>query len=216
MIFTSTMKDTLHTISQGLLIPVMIVIFLLLVVTVASIGSILAELITERKRREDIPKLIAEIHNKNLVEIEAIIQKSSLLKRQKKAVCQLLSYSSLPDDELSSIAKKLISVEEIHYEKILGRTELIARIGPMFGLMGTLIPLGPGIVALGQGDTKTLSDSMMVAFDSTVSGLICAAVCFVISKIRKRWYEGYMVSMESLMECVLEEVCRNAQEPSQV
>ena len=35
---------------------------------------------------------------------------------------------------------------------------MIAKLGPMFGLLGPLIPLGPGIVALGQGDTVTLSE----------------------------------------------------------
>lgn len=53
---------------------------------------------------------------------------------------------------------------------------MIAKLGPMFGLLGTLIPLGPGIVALGQGDTVTLSESMNVAFDTTIAGVISAAV----------------------------------------
>lgn len=58
---------------------------------------------------------------------------------------------------------------------------MIAKLGPMFGLLGTLIPLGPGIVALGQGDTVTLSESMNVAFDTTIAGVISAAVASVIS-----------------------------------
>ena len=74
------------------------------------------------------------------------------------------------------------------------------------GLLGTLIPLGPGIVALGQGDTVTLSESMNVAFDTTIAGVISAAVASVISHIRKRWYNDDMVSLETLMEAVLEEV----------
>lgn len=216
MIFTTTMKETLHTISQGLLLPVILGVMLLILASVASLGSFLAELFTERRKREHIPKLIAGIHEKSPAEIEAIIKTSGLLKRQKRAVLELLRYSGLPEEELSSIAKKLIAQEESRYDKIVGWTDIVARVGPMFGLMGTLIPLGPGIVALGQGDTKTLSDSMMVAFDSTVAGLASAAVCYIISKIRKRWYEAYMVSLESLMECVLEEVRRDAQEPAEV
>ena len=85
-------------------------------------------------------------------------------------------------------------------------TDMIAKLGPMFGLLGTLIPLGPGIVALGQGDTVTLSESMNVAFDTTIAGVISAAVASVISHIRKRWYNDDMVSLETLMEAVLEEV----------
>ena len=71
----------------------------------------------------------------------------------------------------------------------------------MFGLMGTLIPLGPGLIALGQGDTKTLSSSLLIAFDTTVAGLISAAVSYIISSVRNRWYEEYMVNLETVMEC---------------
>ena len=82
---------------------------------------------------------------------------------------------------------------------------MIAKLGPMFGLLGTLIPLGPGIIALGQGDTVTLSKSLLTAFDTTVAGLICAAVALVISVIRKRWYSEYMADTETVIECILEE-----------
>ena len=55
-------------------------------------------------------------------------------------------------------------------------------------------------------DTLTLSESMNVAFDTTIAGVISAAVASVISHIRKRWYNDDMVSLETLMEAVLEEV----------
>ena len=58
--------------------------------------------------------------------------------------------------------------------------------------------------ALGQGDTKTLSGSMLIAFDTTVAGLISAAICFIISGIRKSWYEQYVVGLETVLETVLE------------
>lgn len=215
MIIGTIMKDTLHTIGQWLLIPAMLVLLLLIVISIASIGSILAETFTERRKKENIPELILCLHCKSIVEMTEIIKESGLLKKQKLLLIELLKYSNLPSEELSAIAKKLITTEEANYEKILGLTELVARIGPMLGLMGTLIPLGPGILALGQGDTKTLSDSMLVAFDTTISGLFCAAVCFVISKIRRRWYEEYLVSVESLMDCILEEVHRNEEKYTQ-
>lgn len=122
----------------------------------------------------------------------------------------------LPEAELEAIAKKLISNEEAYYQKIRGRTEIVARIAPMFGLMGTLIPLGPGLIALGQGDTQILAQSLLTGFDTTVAGLASAAVCFVISRVRKRWYEGYMVSLESLMTCIMTEVYRDEEQISPV
>ena len=82
-------------------------------------------------------------------------------------------------------------------------TELVVKLGPMFGLMGTLIPLGPGIVALGTGDVQTLSSSMEMAFDTTIAGVISAAVCSVLTGIRKRWYNRNMQNIQLLMESIL-------------
>ena len=81
---------------------------------------------------------------------------------------------------------------------------MIARLGPAFGLIATLIPLGPGVVALGQGDTATLSSAMLTAFDATVAGLISSGISFVVSGIRKRIYANYLSSYEMLTEIVLE------------
>lgn len=55
----------------------------------------------------------------------------------------------------------------------------------MLGLLGTLIPLGPGIIALGQGDTQTLSTSLLTAFDTTIAGLCAAAVCLVVTTLQQ-------------------------------
>jgi len=88
--------------------------------------------------------------------------------------------------------------------RITALTDLVARLGPMFGLMATLIPLGPGLIALDQGDTKTLSDSLLTAFDATVTGLAAAGVAYAISRLRKRWYEDYLSTLEALIESLLE------------
>nr|HML26703.1 MotA/TolQ/ExbB proton channel family protein [Methanomethylovorans sp.] len=41
--------------------------------------------------------------------------------------------------------------------KRLEQTRIITNIAPMLGLMGTLIPLGPALVALSQGDVVQLA-----------------------------------------------------------
>ena len=52
----------------------------------------------------------------------------------------------------------------------------------------------------------TLSKSLLIAFDATVAGLFAAAIGFVISKVRRRWYENYAVSLDALTTCVLEKM----------
>ena len=208
--FSKFLNDSMHTITHGLQVPTVIVLLLLTLITLIILGSIFVEFFTERKAlKANIPALMAAVNGRTMDEISALIEESQILKYQKKALRELIKYSYLPDEELEAIAKKLLAQTEDRFNHIINYTDLIARIAPMFGLMGTLIPLGPGLIALGQGDTKTLSDSLLIAFDTTILGLVCAAISYIISKIRNRWYEDYMVSLEGIMECILEEAKNN-------
>jgi biopolymer transport protein ExbB/TolQ len=78
----------------------------------------------------------------------------------------------------------------------LERADLLARIPPMLGLMATIIPLGPGLAALGEGDPAKLASAVTVAFDATVLGLVAGIAGLVIGKLRRRWYEETLDAME--------------------
>jgi hypothetical protein len=78
----------------------------------------------------------------------------------------------------------------------LERADLLARIPPMLGLMATIIPLGPGLAALGKGDPAQLASAVTVAFDATVLGLVAGIGGLVIGKLRRRWYEETLEAME--------------------
>lgn len=78
----------------------------------------------------------------------------------------------------------------------LERADLLARIPPMLGLMATIIPLGPGLAALGKGDPAQLASAVTVAFDATVLGLVAGIAGLIIGKLRRRWYEEALEAME--------------------
>jgi small-conductance mechanosensitive channel len=77
------------------------------------------------------------------------------------------------------------------------RADLLARVSPMLGLMGTLIPLGPGLAALGRGELEILAQAVIVAFDTTVLGLFVGIVGFVLGRFRRRWYDGVLDVLEA-------------------
>ncbi|GIX32034.1 MAG: hypothetical protein KatS3mg124_2506 [Porticoccaceae bacterium] len=76
------------------------------------------------------------------------------------------------------------------------RADLLARVGPMLGLMGTLIPLGPGLAALGRGELEVLAEAVTAAFDTTVMGLLVGIVGFVLGRLRRRWYDEVLDALE--------------------
>ena len=202
---SEVVKAILRAVSSSLQIPTIIILILLILLTILMLGSIIAEVFTERKSlKMNIPELVDQLQGKTTAEMKDAIEKSSLLTRQKEAARELINRVSYPDDTREALARQLIADEEMRYNKIVKITDLTSRVAPMFGLMGTLIPLGPGLIALGQGDTSTLSSSLLIAFDTTVAGLISGAVCFVISGFRKGWYEEYMIGLETIMETILD------------
>lgn len=199
----------MRTVAGSLETPVVFLLMLCLGITIICFGFFVGEFILVRlavvRKIKNIPEMVEELH-KNNDHIAETIQGIHLLKRQKKALLEVTAHPELTDLERESIAARLLVSEKAAYDNITKLTDLICKIGPMLGLMGTLIPLGPGIIALGQGDTFTLSNSLMVAFDTTITGLVCAAIAMVISTVRKGWYSNDMSVLETLIECVLEEV----------
>ena len=201
------MTEILHSIGQGLRIPCYAVLLILMAVAVAEIGYLIYEA-AQRANSDDVNtvELLHTMRGKSIVEIGALLDGEPFLTRQKKMFSRLLDTTDLPEESRLAAAKRMLEEEDAYYDRILHVTDTVAKLGPMFGLLGTLIPLGPGIMALGRGDTATLSASMSVAFDTTIAGLITAAVCAVISGIRRRWYNAEIADVETVMEGVLQEM----------
>ena len=82
------------------------------------------------------------------------------------------------------------------------------QLGPILGLLGTLIPLGPGLAALSSGDIVTLAEALTVAFDTTVTGLVIGALAYLVSKFKKQWYESDLIVLETIAEAELETLNR--------
>ena len=112
-----------------------------------------------------------------------------------------LSASYLVRDDTVPWVRRLAAVGDVlAVQRVarhrLERADLLARIPPMLGLMATIIPLGPGLAALGQGNPGELASAVTVAFDATVLGLVAGIGGLVVGKLRRRWYEELLEGME--------------------
>lgn len=203
----SYLGDILHAIAQALLAPDILLLIALIAYAVFCIGSVLMEFFTERRHyKVTMPQFLASLTNAAESVIPQVISESGLLRRQKDALMTVYDYRTLPGDALIALVKRLMNQEEAHYDRITGRNAMAAKIAPMLGLVGTLIPLGPGIQALGEANTELLSSSLLIAFDTTVAGLVVAAVCLVVGKIRTAWYDNYMSALDSAMATMVQKI----------
>ena len=99
----------------------------------------------------------------------------------------------------SRVLKSLADGEFVA-SKRLERTRILVRIGPILGLMGTLIPISPALVALAQGDVQTLSNNLVIAFSTTVVGLLIGGLAYVITTMRDRFYRQDIVDIEYVFD----------------
>ena len=205
------MNAVLRSFSNMLEKPVVVLLIILILVSLMCLGSLIVEIVTEHRHlRVCMPVLMEELRKPG-TDLEACIQNSGLLNKQKKVLLELIAHPSFTANTRDALAVRLLEEDRSFWNTRVKRTDLLARLGPMLGLLGTLIPLGPGIQALGSGDTETLSQSLLTAFDTTIAGIVCAAVAMVISHIRKKWYANYESILEALAECVLEVVNHEAE-----
>jgi biopolymer transport protein ExbB/TolQ len=99
--------------------------------------------------------------------------------------------------------ERLLEAQENEANKVLEKSRVLIRVGPMLGLMGTLIPLGPALVALSSGNIAELSSNLIVAFSSTVVGLLIGAIAMVINTVNRRWYKQDLSDMEYTAESLI-------------
>lgn len=202
------LTGALHVISQSLLLPVIAGLLLFMGYAVIEFGGLLSEY--SGRIKFDVGKtesIIKSVSNPSTPDkIIEVVEGSDLPKSHKEVLTKIASNWDLGKKSREALARKLIEEEEIKAAKSLEKTDVVTRLGPTLGLMGTLIPMGPGLAALGAGDIQGLAQAIIVAFDTTVVGLAAGGIAFVISKVRRRWYEEHLSTLEALAESVLEVV----------
>lgn len=199
------LSTTLHIISQSLLLPVVAFLLLFMAYAVINFGEFMAEYSSRvRVNSKDLKNIINTLPDKNAQEISSLISEMRLNRAHIEIIKELCEEECKDLKMVESHARNLIEREELRLEKTLEKTDFVTRLGPTLGLMGTLIPMGPGLAALGAGDIHSLANAIIIAFDTTVVGLAAGGICYVISKVRRRWYEEQMSTLDVLMESVLE------------
>lgn len=211
IIGSGILTGILHAISQSLLIPVIIILILFVIFALISVGGLIAEYTSRKKfKLEESESLIRSLNSlNNTNQMKEAIKESDINEEYKLAMIKVINNEDFGTETKRAFADKIIEEEELRMEKAVEKTDMVVRLGPTFGLMGTLIPMGPGLAALGAGNIELLAQAIIIAFDTTVTGLAASAVSYVVSKLRKRWYEEDLSNFEVLINSTLEILEKN-------
>ena len=196
------LSDMMNVFSSALLIPVMLLLTLLVFMSLIQLGEFLSEY-TKRNRdwgnlETNCKKIERNLQNSDFSEASRSlenIKQNYMVTSFAKDAAKYLEEQHLPAIE------RLSQEYEIKMAKRLEHTKIISTIGPMLGLMGTLIPLGPALIGLSSGDLETLAQNLMIAFATTVVGLFAAGIGYVLTQVRRRWYWEDMSDIEFLYQC---------------
>lgn len=123
------------------------------------------------------------------------------LSEYRKKLTELLSRSAQEAD-IQNLLRK--AIQERH--SMLDKYRIALRAGPALGLIGTLVPMGTALASLGQGDLSVMTSELVLAYTTTVVGLVIGSAAHVICIVRRRFAESDIREMEYLTEKMYHEI----------
>ena len=177
--------DILYWISSGLLVPVILILIFFFLRSLLLLGGFFSQYLTMRKSGILLQKEVKQLTADNLYTLSDHLPKGKL---------PVVTCISKMLENRNSPAKVTFLLDEYEclVERELETPKMFTKMGPMLGLMGTLIPMGPALVGLSSGDIASMAYNMQVAFATTVRGLFAGGIGFVVKAVKQRWYRRDM------------------------
>ena len=94
---------------------------------------------------------------------------------------------------LARLKGKSVEALELAVLKELEGLRLCSRVAPMLGLVATMIPMGPALVAVASGQSQGVAESLAPAFAAVIVALVAASITFVVYSVRRRWLLAEML-----------------------
>ncbi|QFU24217.1 MotA/TolQ/ExbB proton channel family protein [Shewanella eurypsychrophilus] len=166
-------ESLMANVSAMLMTPVLIIIVLLFIYAIYALGRFLSLYLVRKKNNSEYQ---AQIKSKQ---------------SQWLAGYPIHNFfASNPDaseDEMEVFAlKKLESLR------------IVTRIAPMLGLIATMIPMGPALKALGDGNIQGISENLIVAFAAVIWGLVISTITFWPASVKKRWFAHELINIRKI------------------
>lgn len=76
---------------------------------------------------------------------------------------------------------------DVQTHKLVELPRIATRVAPMLGLVATMIPMGPALKGLSDGNLAEVSNNLTVAFSAVILALIAASLTYWIVSVRRRW-----------------------------
>ncbi|RLF02585.1 MAG: MotA/TolQ/ExbB proton channel family protein [Thermoprotei archaeon] len=193
------LTNVLYWISTALLVPVIVFLLMIFVGALLMLGGFygiyMNRLKLKRKTGEFLDKL--KMERAGRMDLGDAVKEKGMFFEYLRMMMEAGWHAAH--------SEKIISDFELRGEKELESSKTLMRIGPMLGLMGTLIPMGPALVGLAAGDISSMALNMQVAFSTTVVGIFIGAVGFITQLVKQRWFVEDLNNLNYIYELMRSE-----------
>lgn len=186
-------SNILFWISSGLLVPVIVGLLFFFGKSIVMLGGFAGQYIQRIKQDKQLRRRMNELDQST---IHAF---AGELKEQPESLFTQTAGQLMATDS-PAVANRILSEYEVTADSELGKYKVLVKFGPILGLMGTLIPMGPALAGLSTGDISSMAYNMQVAFATTVLGLFSGAVGFILLQVKQRWFTTDLVYLDFLSE----------------
>ncbi|MDR1055701.1 MAG: MotA/TolQ/ExbB proton channel family protein [Prevotellaceae bacterium] len=183
-------SKALFWVANSLLIPDIIILLFLFARSLLMTGSFYNQFMTKRKNDKELNDKIKNLDSSSIEALKAVLPE----KDNSLFIKYMRDLLATPPSEAYS--DFLISNFENEAEKDTSLSKLLAKMGPVLGLIGTLIAMSPALVGLSTGDISGMAYNMQVVFATTVVGLVVSAVGLVTLQFKQRWYAHDVNNLE--------------------
>jgi biopolymer transport protein ExbB/TolQ len=190
----NTVNTILFFLSSAMLLPVIILLLLMFLKSLLLIGGFFG-IAAGRLRLRSVVRSVIKKENTALFQpsdLESLTKGRTLFASYVKKLLHFQGEYGLREHLLTAFELEAASECE--------KSKIIMRIGPMLGLMGTLIPMGPALAGLASGELGLMAQNMQIAFATTVLGVFCGITGFVLNTIHRRWYAEELADLSWIAE----------------
>lgn len=182
-------SNILFWISNGLLVPVVVGLLYFFIRSILMLGGFFNQYLRRTKQAGRLKQQLDAWDGAHLDALLPTIEASA----ERDFTEAVRRIAATPD---STHVDRILAEYEVRADADLSRCRMLTKFGPILGLMGTLIPMGPALAGLATGDVASMAYNMQIAFATTVVGLFAGAVGYVILQARQRWFVADLASLE--------------------
>lgn len=175
-------SKVLFWVANSLLIPDIIILLILFARSLLLLGSFYNQFIVKRNNDKKINPVIENLTQEKLKDLQASLpsKNNSLYIKYLRTLLENTTHEAYADYTISNFENEV--------DKDLSLSKMLAKLGPVLGLIGTLIAMSPALVGLSSGDISGMAYNMQVVFATTVVGLVVSAIGLVTLQVKQRWY----------------------------